>query len=214
MKPLLLYIAVLGCPLPAAADTCNKNKHCEDDEFCNCDTNGGSCKNRLSQCQTCASVGQPSFATGTDTCDRYESACGYNCDGSDYPATAPAPTPQPQAAPAPTPQPQSAPMPQPQSAPTPQPQAAPTPEPQAASTPQPQAAPAPTLRPTAVATDDAGGTGTGVSCSDLRENQDFTACSVARILISTQAPKTSTARTGNSATPRRTSASSVTTPVI
>ncbi len=93
MRPLLLYIAVLGCPLPAAADTCNKNKHCEDDEFCNCDTNGGSCKNRLSQCQTCASVGQPSFATGTDTCDRYESACGYNCDGSDYPATAPAPTP-------------------------------------------------------------------------------------------------------------------------
>ena len=172
MRPLLLYIAVLGCPLPAAADTCNKNKHCEDDEFCNCDTNGGSCKNRLSQCQTCASVGQPSFATGTDTCERYESACGYNCDGSDYPATAPAPTPQPQAAPAPTPQ------------------------------------------PTAVATDDAGGTGTGVSCSDLRENQDFTACSVARILISTQAPKTSTARTGNSATPRRTSASSVTTPVI
>ena len=105
MRPLLLYIAVLGCPLPAAADTCNKNKHCEDDEFCNCDTNGGSCKNRLSQCQTCASVGQPSFATGTDTCDRYESACGYNCDGSDYPAAAPAPTPQPQAAPAPTPRP-------------------------------------------------------------------------------------------------------------
>ena len=91
MRPLLLYIAVLGCPLPAAADTCNKNKHCENDEFCNCDTNGGSCKNRLSQCQTCASVGQPSFATGTDTCERYESACGYNCDGSDYPATAPAP---------------------------------------------------------------------------------------------------------------------------
>ena len=147
MRPLLLYIAVLGCPLPAAADTCNKNKHCEDDEFCNCDTNGGSCKNRLSQCQTCASVGQPSFATGTDTCERYESACGYNCDGSDYPATAPAPTPQPQAAP--------------------------TPQPQSAPTPQPQAAPAPTPRPT----DDAsGGTGTGVSCSKNKHCEDGEFC--------------------------------------
>ena len=30
--PLLLYVA--GCLLQTAAAGCNKNKHCEDDEFC------------------------------------------------------------------------------------------------------------------------------------------------------------------------------------
>ena len=89
--------------------------------LCNCDTNGGSCKNRLSQCQTCLSVGQPSFATGTDTCERIRVRPRLQLRRIDYPATAPAPTPQPQSAPAPTPQPQAAPTPQLRHAPAPPP---------------------------------------------------------------------------------------------
>ena len=74
--------------------------------------NGAAVRTACRSARPARASGSPSFATGTDTCDRYESACGYNCDSSDYPATAPAPTPQPQSAPAPTPQPQSAPTPQ------------------------------------------------------------------------------------------------------
>ena len=63
------------------ASTCNKNNRCEEGSFCACDH---SHCGTYSSCQTCESVGQPSFDTGNVQCERYERSCGYKCDGSNY----------------------------------------------------------------------------------------------------------------------------------
>jgi len=71
----------------AAANECNKNKHCEAGSFCACNTGSGECTDKDSICQTCESIGQPSFAPGTVACERYERGCGLTCDGSNYEAS-------------------------------------------------------------------------------------------------------------------------------
>ena len=70
-----------------AAAECNKNKHCEAGSFCACNTGSGECTDKDSVCQTCESIGQPSFVTGTVACERYERGCGLTCDGSNYEAS-------------------------------------------------------------------------------------------------------------------------------
>jgi hypothetical protein len=70
-----------------AAAECNKNKHCEAGSFCACNTGSGECTDKDSICQTCESIGQPSFETGTVACERYERGCGLTCDGSNYEAS-------------------------------------------------------------------------------------------------------------------------------
>ena len=103
MKPLLIYVA--GCLLQTAAAGCNKNKHCEDDEFCYSTNSGGACSDQNCACETCDGFGQPGFGSSDENCDRYESRCSYACDGSDYPAPTPRPSwqPTPRPTPAPTP---------------------------------------------------------------------------------------------------------------
>jgi hypothetical protein len=71
----------------AAAEECNKNKHCEAGSFCACNTGSGECTDKDSVCQTCASMGKPSFEPGTVACERYERGCGLTCDGSNYEAS-------------------------------------------------------------------------------------------------------------------------------
>ena len=66
---------------------CNKNKHCEAGLFCACNTGSGECTDKDSVCQTCESIGQPSFESGTVACERYERGCGLTCDGSNYEAS-------------------------------------------------------------------------------------------------------------------------------
>ena len=63
---------------------CNKNKHCEAGSFCACNTE---CTDKDGACQTCESMGQPSFEPGTVACERYERGCGLTCDGSNYEAS-------------------------------------------------------------------------------------------------------------------------------
>ena len=77
----------LACVAGAAAAECNKNKHCEAGSFCACETGAGQCTDRDSICQTCASIGRPSFELGTTACERYERGCGLTCDGSNYEAS-------------------------------------------------------------------------------------------------------------------------------
>ena len=77
----------LACVAGAAAAECNKNKHCEAGSFCACNTGSGECTDKDSICQTCASIGQPSFEPGTVACERYERGCGLTCDGSNYEAS-------------------------------------------------------------------------------------------------------------------------------
>ena len=77
----------LACVAGAAAAECNKNKHCETGSFCACNTGSGECTDKDSVCQTCESIGQPSFEPGTVVCERYERGCGLTCDGSNYEAS-------------------------------------------------------------------------------------------------------------------------------
>ena len=78
----------LACLAPGAAQAeCNKNKHCETGSFCACNTGSGECTDKDSVCQTCESIGQPSFEPGTVVCERYERGCGLTCDGSNYEAS-------------------------------------------------------------------------------------------------------------------------------
>ena len=84
-------VLLLGLAPLARASDCNKNKHCSDDEFCYSTTSGGACSNKNCACEACDGFGQPGFGSSDENCDRYESRCSYACDGSDYPATAPAP---------------------------------------------------------------------------------------------------------------------------
>ena len=79
-----LYLAYLVLGIEAE---CNKNKHCEAGSFCACNTGSGECTDKDSICQTCESIGQPSFEPGTVACERYERGCGLNCDGSNYEAS-------------------------------------------------------------------------------------------------------------------------------
>ena len=79
-----LYLAYLV--LGSKAE-CNKNKHCEAGSFCACNTGSGECTDKDSICQTCASMGRPSFEPGTVACERYERGCGLTCDGSNYEAS-------------------------------------------------------------------------------------------------------------------------------
>jgi hypothetical protein len=80
----LWYLAYLALGIEAE---CNKNKHCEAGSFCACNTGSGECTDKDSICQTCESIGQPSFVTGTVACERYERGCGLTCDGSNYEAS-------------------------------------------------------------------------------------------------------------------------------
>ena len=77
----------LACVAGAAGAECNKNKHCEAGSFCACNTGSGECTDKDSVCQTCESIGQPSFEPGTVACERYERGCGLTCDGSNYEAS-------------------------------------------------------------------------------------------------------------------------------
>ena len=79
-----LYLAYLALGIEAE---CNKNKHCEAGSFCACETGAGQCTDKDSICQTCESMGRPSFEPGTVACERYERGCGLNCDGSNYEAS-------------------------------------------------------------------------------------------------------------------------------
>ena len=79
-----LYLAYLALGIEAE---CNKNKHCEAGSFCACETGAGQCTDKDSICQTCESIGRPSFEPGTVACERYERGCGLNCDGSNYEAS-------------------------------------------------------------------------------------------------------------------------------
>ena len=76
-----LYLAYLALGIEAE---CNKNKHCEAGSFCACNTE---CTDKDGACQTCESMGQPSFEPGTVACERYERGCGLTCDGSNYEAS-------------------------------------------------------------------------------------------------------------------------------
>ncbi len=84
MGRVALYLA---CVAGAAAAECNKNKHCETGSFCACNTGSGECTDKDSICQTCESMGRPSFEPGTVACERYERGCGLTCDGSNYEAS-------------------------------------------------------------------------------------------------------------------------------
>ena len=77
----------LACLATGAQAECNKNKHCEAGSFCACNTGSGECTDKDSICQTCESMGQPSFEPGTVACERYERGCGLTCDGSNYEAS-------------------------------------------------------------------------------------------------------------------------------
>ena len=79
-----LYLAYLALGIEAE---CNKNKHCEAGSFCACETGAGQCTDKDSICQTCESIGRPSFEPGTVACERYERGCGLTCDGSNYEAS-------------------------------------------------------------------------------------------------------------------------------
>jgi hypothetical protein len=76
-----LYLAYLVRGIEAE---CNKNKHCEAGSFCACNTE---CTDKDGACQTCESIGRPSFEPGTVACERYERGCGLTCDGSNYEAS-------------------------------------------------------------------------------------------------------------------------------
>mmetsp|Transcript_23469 Transcript_23469/g.61278 ORF Transcript_23469/g.61278 Transcript_23469/m.61278 type:complete len:265 (-) Transcript_23469:25-819(-) len=84
MGRIALYLAYLALGIEAE---CNKNKHCETGSFCACNTGSGECTDKDSICQTCASIGRPSFEPGTVACERYERGCGLTCDGSNYEAS-------------------------------------------------------------------------------------------------------------------------------
>ena len=79
--------AVALCIVLGIEAECNKNKHCEAGSFCACNTGSGECTDKDSICQTCESMGQPSFEPGTVACERYERGCGLTCDGSNYEAS-------------------------------------------------------------------------------------------------------------------------------
>jgi hypothetical protein len=79
-----LYLASIVLGIEAE---CNKNKHCDTGSFCACNTGSGECTDKDSICQTCESMGQPSFEPGTVACERYERGCGLTCDGSNYEAS-------------------------------------------------------------------------------------------------------------------------------
>merc|ERR1719171_2178498 len=84
--PMSAAVALcLACLATGAQAECNKNKHCEAGSFCACDA--GECTDKTSVCQTCESIGQPSFEPGTVACERYERGCGLTCDGSNYEAS-------------------------------------------------------------------------------------------------------------------------------
>ena len=87
--PLILLLGL--APLARAGD-CNKNKHCDSDEFCY-SSSDAACSNRNCDCKACSSYGgKPGFSANGQNCDRYENVCGGDCTAS-APAPAPAPNP-------------------------------------------------------------------------------------------------------------------------
>ena len=66
----LLYLALAA----GAAAKCRKNDQCGGGEFCNV----------AKECEVCYYPGD--IGTQNPACQRYVDACGYACDGSDYPA--------------------------------------------------------------------------------------------------------------------------------
>ena len=65
----LLYLALAA----GAAAKCRKNDQCGGGEFCNV----------AKECEACYYPGD--IGTQNPACQRYVDACGYACDGSDYP---------------------------------------------------------------------------------------------------------------------------------
>ena len=72
----LLYLALAA----GAAAKCRKNDQCGGGEFCNV----------AKECEACYYPGD--IGTQNPACQRYVDACGYACDGSDYPGGDPAAT--------------------------------------------------------------------------------------------------------------------------
>ena len=71
----LLYLALAA----GAAAKCRKNDQCGGGEFCNV----------AKECEACYYPGD--IGTQNPACQRYVDACGYACDGSDYPGGDPPP---------------------------------------------------------------------------------------------------------------------------
>ena len=92
--PLILLLGL--APLARAGDDCNKNKHCDSDEFCY-SSSDAACSNRNCDCKACSSYGgAPGFSASGQNCERYENICGGDLDITivDLDATADAPGPE------------------------------------------------------------------------------------------------------------------------